>query len=769
MLFLNRNPFFSRHLPLILSVLLLLVGFGSYFLIKQSQPAQSAWYSPGGGTWNYRKTITIDHTKVNTATGTTTPLTNFPVLISLTDTDLKNNASSTGADILFTSSDGITKLNHEIETYSSSTGQLIAWVQVPSLSKTTDTVLYLYFGNTTAANQSNKTAVWDSNYKAVWHLGQTSGNFFDSTSNTNTGTPQSAITRNSSAKIDGGATFNGSNPYNSYISVTNNSSLQPSAAITMESWVYPTAATNDASIFCNDSWGASGYALWQSASGSSVGWAAIISYSGGNLTTVASTIYSINSWHHVVITYTKSEGIARVYVDGNLDNYSGVDKNGLVTPTYDLWIGASSGLPGTRATTGSQDEVRISNSARSADWIKTEYLNQSSPSAFAAIGGLQTQNHTSGQSDVKISNRGTGLGWYNTGGTWTNRRTIIIDHSKISQTATTTYSSFPFLFSSKDNELKYTGFSGGKVASSTGGDILFTASDGTTKLDYELESYSSSTGATVAWVRIPLLSAASDTTIYLYYGNASSGYQQNPTGVWDSDYKGVWHLPNGTALSTKDSTGNYNFSITGSLAAAPGKIYGGVNGFPNTNELDNAGGTSLNTTNWTASGWIYRTGSPSGYGNSILSHGPQAAAGHWYFYGNPSNVLDIDIPYVKGNIVTGATTIPLNTWAYAVATKNGNVYTVYLNGNSDGSVTDATVPTVSGKITAGNANASIPLAGSLDELRISGIARSADWIKTEYNNQNSPQTFYVLSGGSNPQTRPVNVPLIKSRGGVKFH
>jgi hypothetical protein len=34
------------------------------------------------------------------------------------------------------------------------------------------------------------------------------------------------------------------------------------------------------------------------------------------------------------------------------------------------------------------------------------------------------------------------------------------------------------------------------------------------------------------------------------------------------------------------------------------------------------------------------------------------------------------------------------------------------------------------------------LNGSFDEFRVSGTARSADWIKTEYNNQSG--TFYSV-------------------------
>jgi uncharacterized protein (DUF2236 family) len=35
--------------------------------------------------------------------------------------------------------------------------------------------------------------------------------------------------------------------------------------------------------------------------------------------------------------------------------------------------------------------------------------------------------------------------------------------------------------------------------------------------------------------------------------------------------------------------------------------------------------------------------------------------------------------------------------------------------------------------------------GMLDEVHISNVARSADWIATEYNSQNSPSTFYSIS------------------------
>ena len=73
-------------------------------------------------------------------------------------------------------------------------------------------------------------------------------------------------------------------------------------------------------------------------------------------------------------------------------------------------------------------------------------------------------------------------------------------------------------------------------------------SDGATKLAHEIETYNGAPGQLIAWVQVPSLSPATNTVLYMYYGNAAAANQQNPTGVWDSHYEGVWHLPNGTTL-----------------------------------------------------------------------------------------------------------------------------------------------------------------------------------------------------------------------------
>ena len=96
-------------------------------------------------------------------------LTRFPVLVSVTDSDLRRSVSAAGADILFTSADGVTKLNYERELYSGNTGRLIAWVQVPTLSSSTDTAIYIYYGNP-AASDSNTPRAFGTAITSSWHI-----------------------------------------------------------------------------------------------------------------------------------------------------------------------------------------------------------------------------------------------------------------------------------------------------------------------------------------------------------------------------------------------------------------------------------------------------------------------------------------------------------------------------------------------------------------------------------------------------------------------
>ena len=99
--------------------------------------------------YQYSQAIVFNHLQVSNSDQT-----DFPVLISGTYSFLAtipNSGqvqSSDGFDIVFCSDAGGTaQLDHEIDTYNPITGAVNFWVRIPTLSHTTDTTIYLFYGN----------------------------------------------------------------------------------------------------------------------------------------------------------------------------------------------------------------------------------------------------------------------------------------------------------------------------------------------------------------------------------------------------------------------------------------------------------------------------------------------------------------------------------------------------------------------------------------------------------------------------------------------
>jgi hypothetical protein len=105
-----------------------------------------------------RQNITISMSAVDGTRGT---LTNFPVLINSSDTNLKSGrVQPDGNDICFTSSDKTTRLPHKTGNFTQSTGNPVAWASVSDITSTPTTTISLYYGNLTVSNQQNAEAVF---------------------------------------------------------------------------------------------------------------------------------------------------------------------------------------------------------------------------------------------------------------------------------------------------------------------------------------------------------------------------------------------------------------------------------------------------------------------------------------------------------------------------------------------------------------------------------------------------------------------------------
>jgi uncharacterized repeat protein (TIGR02543 family) len=329
---------------------------------------------------------------------------------------------------------------------------------------------------------------------------------------------------------------------------------------------------------------------------------------------------------------------------------------------------------------------------------------------------------------------------------WHYRRTIIIDGTKVSGELT----DFPVLIEIFDSSLA------GK-AQPDGDDFVFTDKNNT-KLDHQIEFYDNSTGHLIVWVRVPNLSSTVNTVIYMYYGNPNCGNQQNPTAVWDSNYKLVLHLNEKTGIHY-DSTinGNNGTPYKGVLQCVTGQIDGadtfdGINDYIAVPHSDTLAGY---TEAFTVSFWI-KIEDTSRRQTILCKYDTNGNMRGWQIEYDPLNCPNNPFWFFASQdgikySQWWASFVPTSgVWYHVTIVWEANsIPKFYING--------VQVPTVgTGKISSIFNNVGVPLyvgksiyagrnfKGSLDEIRISNKARSADWILTTYTNQHDSSTFYSL-------------------------
>jgi hypothetical protein len=375
------------------NVFLLSEGFESGTLSGWTAHPPSDWYDSA---WGYRKRITIDRTKVAATQA------NFPVLISITDAGLRDGAQPDADDILFTSSNGTTKLDHEVERYTASTGELVAWVGVPTLASTADTVLYMYYGNSSAAAQQNSAAVWDSGFAGAYHAKEiptgTAGDVKDSTANTRHGTSTGGMGSGNqvAGQVGGSLDFDGINDKVSLGDMSTNLWSQ----VTAEAWIRPdslgidrvicksTGLTTSTQFFCL---GTNGSALRILMGTDGLGGA-----DSGALD--VSNQITTGAWQHIAFTWSGSTNQVLAYVNGTQVGSFALGGDTIKDSVQPVYI-ANANATDDRHFDGSIDEARVSSTVRSSSWIQTEYNNQSSPSTFFSVGAEQPAHAFSVVSD----------------------------------------------------------------------------------------------------------------------------------------------------------------------------------------------------------------------------------------------------------------------------------------------------------------------------------------------------------------------------------
>lgn len=311
--------------------------------------------------------------------------TDFPVLVSYTDARFKDVAhsghvnSSSGFDIRPYSDSGLTTaLTYELERYNAATGEVVMWVKRSSLAD--GNVTYLGYGDTTLTTDGSSTATWSNGFTDVMHLRAASPiSYADSSGNFTPGQGPNAPT-STSGKIGDGASFLATGTQS--VNCTQSTNGTNYTALTYSCWVNPVTlpAAYNAVIFKNPNNTTYNGLLVKSNGKLFAATKATtqLTYDG----TGSHTLSTGTTWYYLTLTYNSTAGLI-AYVNGASDNTVAANGNG-GSITADVYAGLDQ--QNGRYWNGKMDEIRLANVARSADWITTEYNNQSAPGTFATLG-----------------------------------------------------------------------------------------------------------------------------------------------------------------------------------------------------------------------------------------------------------------------------------------------------------------------------------------------------------------------------------------------
>ncbi len=824
----------------------------AFFMFSETLYAQT-WLSG----YCYRKSITIDNTKVSGSTN----LTDFPLLLSITDIDLRsvtyngNVESSTGNDIHITDASH-TELEVEVESYTESNGEFVAWIKVPSLDYNDNTTLYIYYGK--SGDTAPTSDVWDSNYAAVWHLNEDTGSqildatsnnmdeTIDGSSNPYSDTYSTNTYTNSIAGIVANArNFNNVGNQGSdrgFIEIPHSGSNSldiQGDKITIEVWarmsipaiadapfVAKSASSNQESYMFGVQATTNGLnrrITSDEADTDNKGWH-FGDVCGADGHYRYDDTYTVDAdWHYFAMVYdgsdddgtdatnlvTMIDGVTMPFSrTGGCDPYPYGD---VKSNTGDLLIGKR--LTTNRFYKGAMDEIRISNTARSEDWVTTTYNNINNPSSFYSIGDedypivggtatasnaqidtgestsitltghdgsatIQWQNSTDNSSFSDIlsetsSTLSTGAltqtTYYRAKTTkdgcdaYSNsvsvevraafnssqayRSIITIDHTKVECSSSLT--NFPLLINiSGNDDLKQ---STGKLEDANAYDVIFTDASNT-QLDHDLEYYNGTAGDLIAWLKIPTLYCDANTVIYMYYGDCGyAGGDQSTTSTFSNSYNGVYHLNDDpSAASQADRSGNANNGtnnnfvsdtrLTGQIGQAiefdGSDDYVGFGTGPQVSgEGDRTYECWMQIQTFGANEGIFQAGDPT---QTIPDQDFSLRVND----GTADNFAvehyntDDDFTLVSSQ----------NNWRHVALVHIDLIDETYLY--YDGvlhSTFIGAINTSAYAVELGRYNAGV-FDGYMDEFRISSVARSSEWLKTQFNNQSSPGTFYSLEG-----------------------
>lgn len=270
-----------------------------------------------------------------------------------------------------------------------------------------------------------------------------------------------------------------------------------------------------------------------------------------------------------------------------------------------------------------------------------------------------------------------------------------------------------------------------------GDDVRFSSSTGE-RLAFEIEEWNATEGVASVWVRVPVITGNSRQEIKMHWGNANAASESDGRAVFNESngYLGVWHMND----PVRDETGRLSSTDTGTTATAG--VIGAARHFADQKGVScgheimtlPVGSSPHSTELW------FRPDRPNA---TLVGWGNEKAQGKvvMQFRSPPHIRMDC---YFSGGNVDGSSRLPMGDWAQVVHTYREGEANLYVNGVLDGTNTDR----------GGSLNLQRPahlflggwydhydFVGDLDEVRISSVVRSREWVKLQFENQKPHQAL----------------------------
>ena len=273
-------------------------------------------------------------------------------------------------------------------------------------------------------------------------------------------------------------------------------------------------------------------------------------------------------------------------------------------------------------------------------------------------------------------------------------------------------------------------------AGPNGEDIRFSAEG--KPAAYQIEHWDTAKGEASVWVRVPKISGNARQELRVYWGKADAAGESNGKAVFNESNGFLTVLHMGDAV--QDETGSVVVEDEGTTATAGmigtarhfGERQGIFCGEQNQNFPVGAGPHSTEA-------WV-RAEKVNG---RVMAWGNEHAQGKvvMHFMSPPRVKMEC---YFSGADVSSEGRLPMNEWVHLFHTYENGDSRIYVNGVLSNASKTPNAPLAiksPARLYVGGWYRNYDFRGDVDEVRISKVTRSADWVKLQYENQKPLQTL----------------------------